>query len=126
MTESRQVVCSRETARAGSNDQYPFSGRRRVDRYLPAPLHGKIAQEALDSVDRHGAVELPPIAVGLARMVADPTMDGRERVVEDQCLPGLLKLVCLRQGQPRLDVLSRRASIVAGRKQVHVERTPRP
>jgi hypothetical protein len=88
----------------------------------PSALEREIAQEALDRVDGDGAVELTAVAAALARVVADPTVDGGEGIVCDQRAPRLFVPAGLDVREPRLDVLARRAGLVAGRQQVHVLR----
>ena len=79
-----EVVRRGQPARAGADDQHPpaGAGRRRVEG--PAVLDGEVAEEPLDPVDRDGTVELEPVAGGFARVVADPAVDGGERVVDGQ------------------------------------------
>ena len=50
----------------------------------PSALERQVAEEALDRVDRHGAVEVRAVAVALARVVADAPVDGGERIVRHQ------------------------------------------
>ena len=78
---SRQVIGSREPARARADHQHPLAAahRRRIEQ--PPALERQIAQEPLDRVDRDRAVEVGAVAVALARVVADPPVDRRERIV---------------------------------------------
>ena len=107
-----QVVGGRQPARPGADDEHPLAAadRRRVER--PPPLQRQVAQEPLDRVDRDGAVEVGAVADALARVVTDPPVDRRERIVGHQLAPRLLvatRLVCASQawmfspaGQPAL------------------------
>ena len=81
VAEPGQVVGGRQPARPGADDEHPPAAarRRRVER--PAALEREVAEEPLDRVDRDRAVELGAVAGGLARVVADPAVDRRERVV---------------------------------------------
>src|SRR3974390_127381 len=72
------------------------------------------------------AVDVLPITVALARVIADPAMDAGKGIVADQRLPSVAELARLRERQPRLNVLSRRTGIVARWKQVDIDRTARP
>ena len=124
VAEPGQVVGRGKPARAGPDDQYALTAadRRRVER--PPPLQREIAEEPLDRVNRDGAVEAGAVADALARVIADPPVDRRHRIVRDQLPPRLLMTADLRVRQPRLDVLPRRAPGIARRQQVYVDRAP--
>ena len=123
VAEAGQVVGGGEPGRAGADHQHPLARRLGVDVELPAPADRLVAEEALDRVDADRLVELGPVAGGLARVVADPPHDRRERVVLDQLAPGALVagLPLLGLVQPGLDVLAGRAGVVAGRQPVDVD-----
>jgi len=78
----------------------------------------------LHRVDPDRAVELGPVAGALARVIADPAVDGRHRVVGGQPPPGPLMLAST--GQPGLDVLPGQAASVTRREQVPVDGPARP
>ena len=120
--EPGQVVGGGKPARPGADDKHPLAaaGRRRVER--PSPLEREIAEEPLDAVNRHRAVEAGPVADALARVVADPAVDRRHRIVADQLPPRPFVIARLGVGQPGLDVLPGRAARVARRQQVDVDR----
>ena len=122
MPQPGQVVRRGQPAGPGAHHQHPpTAGRgRRVER--PRPLQGEITQEPLDPVDRHGAVQIGPVAHALAGVVADPPVDGRQRVVPHQFAPRLLVPAGLHVRQPGLDVLPGRATGVARRQQIQVDR----
>ena len=71
--------------------------RRRVE--APALLDRQVAQEALDRVDRDGAVEVARGCRRLAGVVADAAVDGRQRVVARRSSPGVLVPAGLRRGR---------------------------
>ena len=123
VAEPGEVVRSRKTGRPGADDQHPLAARLGFDLDLPAALDRLVAEEALDRVDADRLVELAAVAGGLAGVVADPAHDRRQRVVLHQPSPGplvaRLPLLCL--VQPGLDVLARRAGVVAGRQAVDVD-----
>ena len=123
MAEPGQVVGGRQPARPGADHEHPLAAahRRRVEQ--PALLEREVAQEALDRVDRDGAVEAGAVADALARVVADPPVDRGQRVVGDELAPRLLVPAGLRVRQPGLDVLAGRAAGVARRQQVDVDGT---
>ena len=83
---------------------------------------GQVAEETLDRVNAHAAVEVYAIAARFARVIADASVNGRERVVADQRFPGLLEAARLRMREPGLDVLAGRARVIAGRQQIHIHR----
>ena len=122
----RQVIGRGQAARTGTDDQDPLARTRR--RRIEAPPLGEreVAEEALRRMDGDGAVELGPVAAGLARVVADPAVDRRQRVVPDQLPPGLLVPAGLQVREPGLDVLAGGTGGVARRKQVDVDRTGLP
>ena len=78
----------------------------------------------LHRVDPDRAVELGPVAGALPRVIADPAVDGRHRVVGGQPPPGPLMLAST--GQPGLDVLPGQAASVTRREQVPVDGPARP
>jgi hypothetical protein len=125
MAEPCEVISGRQPARPGADDQHAFAARRGCDRERPAFHGGEVAEEALDRVDADRSVEHAAIARGFARMIADPPMRRRQRIVLHQRRPGLAVLARLRQIEPGLDVLPGRAGVVAGREQIDIDRAPR-
>ena len=81
-----------------------------------------VAKKALDGMDTDGTIQIAAIAGGFARMIADPAVHRRERVVANQPLPGLPVLAGLREAQPALDVLPCRAGVVTKRQQIDIDR----
>ena len=73
-------------------------------------------------MDADRRVERAAIAGAFARMVADPAVHRRHRVVPHQRLPRLAILPRLGEPQPRLDVLACGAGVVAGRQQIDIDR----
>src|SRR5665811_1862871 len=69
-----------------------------------------------------GLIEVGAVASVLARVVADTSVDRRERVVHDELAPRQFLLTGLDQSEPFLDVLARGAGVVARREQIHVHR----
>src|SRR5581483_352227 len=108
--------------------QHPLTRRRRRDGNLPAVPDCLVAEESLDRVDAHRAVELRAVARGLTRPVADPAHDRGERVVLHELPP--CRLIASRAGfgvvEPLLDVLAGRARVVARWQQVAVYRSLGP
>jgi hypothetical protein len=119
--EAHEVVGRGQPARAAADDEDAVAGGRRWRVEGPAVLDGLVAEEPLDPVDGHGAVEIGTVARGFAGVVADPPVDGGEGVVERQPAPGGLGVAALDQGQPRLDVLARGTARVARRQEVDVD-----
>ena len=124
--EPGQMVRGREAARPRPDDQHALAGRRRVDRERPALGPGEVAEEPLDGVNADRRVQLAAVAVGLARVVADPPVHRGQRIIPDQRLPRLAVLARLRQREPRLDVLAGRTRVAARRQERHVLGTPLP
>ena len=122
MTHQPQMMRARQPARPAADNQDPLARRLGGERRCPAFLERQITQEPLDGVDAHRAVELAAIAVILARMIADPPVHRRHRVVSDQGFPGFAEAAGLGVRQPRLDVLAGRTGIVTRRQQVEVDR----
>ncbi len=120
VAEPGEVVGGRQAAGTGADDEDALACGRRGRGIRPPLLDGEVPQEALHSVDRHRAVHLGSVAHGLARVVADPAVDGGEGVVLGELAPGLLVQSLLGQPEPRLDVLARRTAGVARRQQVDV------
>ena len=115
MPQHREVVGGRQPGGAGSDDQDLLAGRRGIGLDGPALLDGLVPEEPLHRVDADGGVELGPVADRLARVVADPSHDRREGVVQHDLVPGAVVPVAalLALVQPLLDVLACRAGVVA-------------
>ena len=118
----RQMPGGRQPRWPRAHDQDLLAARCRLDLRHPAVLDGQVAEEALDRVDADSVVDLAPVAGRFARVVADPPMDRRHRIVPDQDSPGRLEIPGLRLVQPALNVLSGWTGVVAGRDRVHVNR----
>ena len=125
VTQSGQVVGSRQPARTGADDEDLFPGRIGIDLEVPVVLEGHVTEKALDCVDADGAVRDDPVAGGLARVIADTTMDRRHRIIADELSPGAFEIAGLGQCEPGLDIFAGRAGIVTRWQQVHVLGTPR-
>src|ERR1039457_3618258 len=110
-----QVVSRRQPARPGTNDEHPLAAVGRWRSQGPPPLQSKVAEEPLDPMDRYRTVELGAIACALAGVIADPTVDRRQRIVRNKGTPRLLVLAGLDVGQPGLDVLPGRAAGITRR-----------
>jgi len=126
MAHQRQVMGARQAARPGTDDQHPLAGAVRVERRHPAFLQRLVAEEPLDGVDADRPVEAVAVAAALARVIADPAVDRRQRVVLNNLLPGLAEPAGLGVGEPCLDVLARRAGVVTRRQEVDVHRPASP
>ena len=68
------------------------------------------------------ASRLPAVAGALARVIADAAHDRRHRVVRRQRAPGRFVIAGFGVEQPALDVLARRAGVVARRQPVDIDR----
>ena len=76
-------------------------------------------------MNAHRRIQLLPIAGHLAGVIADPPMHRWHRIVAGYHLPGFSESALGGEGKPRLDVLPGRASLIAGRKEIKVNRTLR-
>ena len=122
VAEPGQVVGGREPARPGADHEHPLAAahrwhRRNATLARSARSPRKRSTEWIETaLSRSGAV-----ADALARVVADPPVDRRQRIVGDELAPRLLVSARLGVRQPRLDVLAGRAAGVARRQQVDVD-----
>ena len=117
-----EVVGCRQAARAGTHDKDAPAACRGIDRQRPALARRQVAEEALDRVDGDCAVDLLATAAGFTRVITDPPVHRRQRVVPDQRQPRLAVATGLRMGEPRLDVLSGRAGMTTRRQEIDVDR----
>ena len=124
MAEARQMIGGGKPRRPGADHQHALAARFGVAREGPAFFEREIAEIAFDRVNADGAVHLLPIAAILARMIADPAMDGGQWVVRGQNAPGGLIAPRLRLAQPGLNVLAGRTGVVARRQEIDIDRTP--
>src|SRR5690349_18039798 len=69
-------------------------------------------------MDRYGRIHFAAVAVRFARVIADPAVRRRQRVVGDQRLPSPAEIAGLGMGKPALDILPGGTGVVAGRAQV--------
>ncbi len=122
MAKPRQMIGSREPTRTSPDHQHAFAGAGRVDGQRPFVLRREIAQKAFDCVNTDRRVEVLAITARFARVIADPAMHARQRIVPDERLPGLSKLGGLGERQPSLDVLAGRAGDIAGRQEIDIDR----
>ncbi len=120
VTPQREVIRRRQARRPGADDQNALArlGPRPLE--LPAAAQRLVAEEALDRVDAHGLVELAAVAGSFTGVVADAAHRGGQRVVAGEQAPGLLVFAGLGVEQPALDVLARRAGVIAGWQSVDV------
>ena len=117
-----EMIGGRQSARPGADHQHPPAARRGLDLNVQPSCAARSPRKRSTAWMPTGAVQLAAIAGAFARMVADPAVHRRHRVVPHQRLPRLAILPGLRQPQPRLDVLARRAGVVAGRQQIDIDR----
>jgi hypothetical protein len=108
----------RPTGRQSRHDQdalrsaaFPFD--------VPAFLAARGA--AIHGMDADGGIQAAAVAMRLTRVVADPAVYRRQRIVFDEFLPGRLEAAFLGEGEPGLDILARRTGMIAGRQQRDVE-----
>ena len=120
VTHAPQMIGRRQTAGTGADNEHPFFRRLRVKIRFPAVFQGLVAQEAFNRVDRHGLVQLSPIAGAFAGVITDPSHYGGHGVVLDQFLPGVFVIAFFGMEQPALNIFTRRAGVVAGRQAIPI------
>ncbi len=81
-----------------------------------------VTDEALDRVDADALVELRAVAGRFARVVADATHARRQRIRFGQQPPRLFVVARFGVEQPALDVLARRASVIARWQAIDIDR----
>src|SRR6185295_19254512 len=114
MPEPAQMVGARQARRAGAYHQDALSGRRAgLDR--PTFLDRKIAEEAIERVDRYRLIEELPIAGAFAGVVTRAPVYRRQRIIFHVFAPSVFVPAGLRQRQPRLNIHARRTGVIAGR-----------
>ena len=114
MTEPAQMIGCRQTARPRAHNEHPFAAGW-GNRNRPAMFAGQIAKVSLHRMNADCAVELSTVAACLAGVIADPAVDGGQRIVLDKFQPSLLKSASLSMREPGLNILAGRAGVVAGR-----------
>src|SRR5208337_599507 len=119
VAEAAEMVGCRKTARTCAHNKNALAGRR-GNRRLPSLLAREIAQKALNGVDAYRAVEVIPITARLARVIADASVNGGQRVVFYQLKRGFLEPARLCMGKPGLDVFACGASVVAWRQKADI------
>src|SRR5262245_31562340 len=71
-------------------------------------------------MNRDRLIEELPVAGAFARVITRSAVRARQRVLLHVLSPGGLVVACLREVEPRLDVLASRAGLIAGRKMIDV------
>ena len=74
-------------------------------------------------MDAYRGIQFAAVATTLARVIADSAVHSRHRVVAYECFPCFAVLARLGQVEPALDVLARRASVVARWQKINVDGT---
>ena len=75
-------------------------------------------------MNAHGLIQILPIASRFTGVIADSSMNRRQRVFLHQFQPGSLEIPGLCQSQPGLNVLACRTDGIAWGKPVQIKRTP--
>ena len=122
MAEPAQMIGGRQAGRPGADHQHALAALGRRRREAPALPDRLVAEETLDRIDADRFVDLGAIAGAFARVIADAPHDRRQRIVLRQHAPGALVIAGFGVRQPALDVLARRAGVIAGRQAIDIDR----
>ena len=125
MSAPCQMPGGRQAARTGAHDEDATARGRVVGRNGPALAQREVTEEPLDGVDADRLVNVLAVARVLARVIADAAMNGRQRIVANDDVPGLAVASGLCLGEPGLNVLACGTAVVARRQAVDVERAHR-
>jgi len=120
--QAAQVIRDRQSARAGAHHQDLVAAFLGGTHQGPALVYGQVPEIPLHCVDADGHVQHGAITGALAGVVTDPAVHGGQGIVASQNFPRPAETPGMDFRQPGLDVLARRAAIVAGRQIVHVFR----
>ena len=126
MSKSAQVIRSRKTARSAADDQHSLSGIVFRCREFPALLYGEVPDVSLNCVDADALVDMLPVALVFAGVIANPAVNGGQRIVRNQDAPGLLVIARLRLIEPGLNVLASGAGVIAWRLEIDINRAMAP
>jgi hypothetical protein len=83
MPEAAKVIGGRQSTRPPADHENPFACGR-LNRDGPALLARQITEVAFNGVNADRAVELRPVTARFARVIANPPVNGGERVVLDE------------------------------------------
>ena len=97
VAEQAQMIGSRESGRAGADDEHAASRLRRRRGDPPALLDRLVTEEPLNRVDSHGLVDLGTIAGVLAGVIANSAHRGGQRIVQHQLAPGAFVIALFSQ-----------------------------
>jgi hypothetical protein len=122
MSQAAQVVGSRQARGPGADDEHAFAAFSLGWCELPSLLNRLVAEKALDRIDADRLIDLGAIAGRFTRMIADSPHNGRQRIVLCEDAPRGFVIARFGMGQPALNVLARRAGVIARRQQIHIER----
>src|SRR5512132_4028922 len=122
VSKHRQVVRGRKPTWSTADHKHALAGARRGWNELPAVLQRLVTKEPLNRMDRHRTVQLGTVARGLTRVIANPPMDRRKRIVCDQHPPRLLVVASVHLSKPALDILPRRTRCTARREEIDIDR----
>ena len=122
MPQAAQVIGGRESGGPRSDDQNALAAVRCRRQKLPALSDCLIPEKSLDRIDPDRLVNLGAIAGSLAWVIADAAHHRRERIVLREDAPRVLVIAGFGVRQPILDVLARRAGVIARRQAIHIDR----
>ncbi len=120
MPHACQMERRGKARRPGPDDQDLLAARCRFGLKLPSAPARLVAEEPFDRMDADGFIELPAIARHFARVVADAPHQRGHRIVLCEFAPSPLVVAALGMVKPALDVLARRAGVIARRQPIHI------
>ena len=97
VTQTRQVPGGRQSRWPGPDDQDFLAGRLCIYFRFPGFFNGQITKKSLDGVNTDGIIDLGAITTAFARVIANPPVHRRHRIVIHQRVPGFFKTAFLRQ-----------------------------
>ena len=125
MAQSSKVPGTRKTRRSGADNKDPFTG---IPARLNGPslFNGEITQEAFNGMYCHRFIKIFSITACLAGMVTGSAVRAWERISVYEFAPGGFEISIPGMGQPALDILARRAGMIARRQVIDPDRMLAP
>ena len=123
VAHAAQMIGRGKPRRSRADHQHAFFAFDFRRRKSPTELDRLVAEETLDRIDADGFIDLRPVTGALAGVIADPPHHGGHRVVLRELAPGTFVVARFRVVEPRLNIFTGRAGMIARRQAVHIDRT---